>query len=322
MPSSLADHLATPNRDVRLIFGAVRDDVVKLTGGKQEPYIYGSLGGDEIFLSRSSAGSANETAGSSLAAIRIADIGTVASLPPDYVAWKDTLADDDWQGLGRFAASHPDSLYAAVARLLLPRKAAYERPSEALAAEASAGITLAKLPRSALAAIQTALRDLDYSAAPVNGTADAKTKAALAAFAESEGGASALTIGAIASLAERAATRGAGSPLTGSWKGRYEYPDGRAGVDFTQDLTFSQGLITGYLSEPNTFGDKTSQNLYATLSGAVSGGEIEWLKTYDGTAGVSHSVKYHGKLDRKADKIVGEWQIEGGWSGTFELARQ
>ena len=30
----------------------------------------------------------------------------------------------------------------------------------------------------------------------------------------------------------------------------------------------------------------------------VTGNRIEWVKTYDGTAGVSHSVSYSGTLDR------------------------
>ena len=37
-------------RDIRLMFGRVRDDVKRMTGGKQEPYLYQSLGGDEIYL--------------------------------------------------------------------------------------------------------------------------------------------------------------------------------------------------------------------------------------------------------------------------------
>ena len=44
------------------------------------------------------------------------------------------------------------------------------------------------------------------------------------------------------------------------------------------------------------------------------------MKTYDGTAGVSHSVTYQGKLDRQARKIVGKWQIGTGWSGPFVLS--
>lgn len=44
-------HLETPGIEVRLFFGKVHDSVVDATGGQQEPAIYGSLGGDPIYLS-------------------------------------------------------------------------------------------------------------------------------------------------------------------------------------------------------------------------------------------------------------------------------
>ena len=47
---ALLDHLLTPGLDVRLALGKVRDDVLKATGNRQEPYVYGSLGGSFIAL--------------------------------------------------------------------------------------------------------------------------------------------------------------------------------------------------------------------------------------------------------------------------------
>src|SRR5258707_2069741 len=44
---ALAKHLTTPGLDVRRAFGFVRDDVLKTTGNKQEPFVYGSLGGED-----------------------------------------------------------------------------------------------------------------------------------------------------------------------------------------------------------------------------------------------------------------------------------
>src|SRR6195256_4466502 len=40
---ALAKHLTTPGLDVRRAFGFVRDDVLKNTGNRQEPVVYGSL---------------------------------------------------------------------------------------------------------------------------------------------------------------------------------------------------------------------------------------------------------------------------------------
>ena len=48
--AALVERLPTPGLDLRKAFGFVRDDVLKTTGYKQEPYVYGSLGGDDVPL--------------------------------------------------------------------------------------------------------------------------------------------------------------------------------------------------------------------------------------------------------------------------------
>jgi hypothetical protein len=48
--TALIRHLAEPGLDIRIALGRVRDDVVSMTGGRQEPFIYGSLGGATIPL--------------------------------------------------------------------------------------------------------------------------------------------------------------------------------------------------------------------------------------------------------------------------------
>src|ERR1700720_672881 len=47
---ALSKHLTTPGLDVRRAFGFVRDDVLKTTSNRQEPFVYGSLGGDDVPL--------------------------------------------------------------------------------------------------------------------------------------------------------------------------------------------------------------------------------------------------------------------------------
>src|SRR3954471_15401592 len=48
--SALSNHIAKPGLDVRRAFGYVRDEVLKTTGNKQEPFVYGSLGGEDVPL--------------------------------------------------------------------------------------------------------------------------------------------------------------------------------------------------------------------------------------------------------------------------------
>jgi hypothetical protein len=48
--TALLANLATPGLDVRLVFGRVRDQVMKMTNRRQEPFVYGSLGGAMVAL--------------------------------------------------------------------------------------------------------------------------------------------------------------------------------------------------------------------------------------------------------------------------------
>jgi uncharacterized caspase-like protein len=48
--AALVKFLPRPGLDLRRAFGYARDDVLKATGNRQEPFIYGSLGGDDVAL--------------------------------------------------------------------------------------------------------------------------------------------------------------------------------------------------------------------------------------------------------------------------------
>ena len=48
--AALVKYLPRPGLDLRRAFGYARDDVLKATDNRQEPFIYGSLGGDDVAL--------------------------------------------------------------------------------------------------------------------------------------------------------------------------------------------------------------------------------------------------------------------------------
>jgi hypothetical protein len=48
--SALLGHMKSPGLDVRLMFGKVRDSVKTATRGEQEPWLYGTMGGDTLAL--------------------------------------------------------------------------------------------------------------------------------------------------------------------------------------------------------------------------------------------------------------------------------
>jgi hypothetical protein len=48
--AAILKNLTQPGLDLRLAFGRIRDEVMRTTGSRQEPYVYGSLGGGNISL--------------------------------------------------------------------------------------------------------------------------------------------------------------------------------------------------------------------------------------------------------------------------------
>ncbi|MEW6769299.1 MAG: caspase family protein [Pseudomonadota bacterium] len=48
--AALVKYLPRPGLDLRKAFGFVRDDVLKVTNNRQEPFVYGSLGGNDVTL--------------------------------------------------------------------------------------------------------------------------------------------------------------------------------------------------------------------------------------------------------------------------------
>ncbi|MDP6391191.1 MAG: caspase family protein [Alphaproteobacteria bacterium] len=113
-----------------------------------------------------------------------------------------------------------------------------------------------------------------------------------------------------------------GISLSRSWSGRYFYgKNNRQSVPFELDLKQEGTTITGRITEPRTFGNPTSNELYATIFGSIeSDGSVRFTKTYDGTAGVSHSVEYVGLLQGSGERreISGTWRIKR-TSGPFTM---
>jgi uncharacterized caspase-like protein len=107
--SALVKHITTPGLDVRRAFGFVRDDVLKNTSNRQEPYVYGSLGGDDVPLVP-----AKVTAPASSAQ---------ADTRKDYEL---ALQIGNKDALNAFLAQYPDGFYANLAKLQLAKIAAEE----------------------------------------------------------------------------------------------------------------------------------------------------------------------------------------------------
>ena len=106
--TALMRHLTTPGLDLRLALGRVRDDVVRSTGNRQEPFVYGSLGGGEIAL----VPAANQVASQP----HIAAKPQPLQLSEAAEVWDRTRDSAGIALLEAFVARYRDTFYAELAR--------------------------------------------------------------------------------------------------------------------------------------------------------------------------------------------------------------
>jgi uncharacterized caspase-like protein len=116
--AALVEHLPRPGLDLRRAFGFVRDEVLKNTGNKQEPYVYGSLGGDDVPLVPAKPSAAGPQADPQAAVRR------------DYELALQLATRDGWEA---FLSQYPDGFYANLAKGQLKKISAEE--TRAVAAE-------------------------------------------------------------------------------------------------------------------------------------------------------------------------------------------
>lgn len=109
--SALSRHLTKPGLDVRRAFGFIRDDVLKTTGNKQEPFVYGSLGGEDVPLVPAAAAPVAPA------------LNAQAEARRDYEL---ALQIGNRSALRAFLAQYPDGFYASLAKLQLDKLTAEE----------------------------------------------------------------------------------------------------------------------------------------------------------------------------------------------------
>jgi uncharacterized caspase-like protein len=103
--TALVKYIAKPGLDLRRAFGFVRDDVLQATGNRQEPFVYGSLGGEDVALVPAPKQDESTEAASPQSEIR-----------RDYEL---ALQLRNKAALSAFLTQHPDGYYASLAKLQL-----------------------------------------------------------------------------------------------------------------------------------------------------------------------------------------------------------
>jgi Caspase domain len=112
--TALLQHLETPGLEIQYLFRKVRDAVLAATGNKQEPYVYGSLGGEPYYLvPQKLAPGANQ------------------NMEIELAFWRALEQSRDADGFEEYLRQFPNGTFAFLARKRLRDLRALTSPPEA-----------------------------------------------------------------------------------------------------------------------------------------------------------------------------------------------
>ena len=284
--TALAHHLTTPGLDVRRAFGFVRDEVLKTTGNRQEPFVYGSLGGEDVPLVPAPARAAPAAA----AAPATPALSAQAEARRDYEL---ALQVGNKSALNAFLAQYPDGFYASLAKLQLEKIAAEE---VRVAATEKARLTeqeRARLAAEGAQKAQQAKAEADAKAAEQARVAAEKAKQVAqdqAAAGEQKRAASEKTA-ANKAAADKAVADKASAPLSA---------DKDAPVSADKDKAVNLAALSAEPPQPDvTKSVQTELRRVGCLTGAADG---EWNSASQRS--LSQFNRYAGtKLDAKVASV-------------------
>ncbi len=106
--SALLQHMSTPGLEVNFLFRKVRDSVRKATNRRQEPFTYGSLGGESVYLVPPPVDDFKKPSAK-------------VPLSPAAQAWEAVKQTEDPAVLDAFLKEYPNGVFAALAKSRLKK---------------------------------------------------------------------------------------------------------------------------------------------------------------------------------------------------------
>ena len=147
--TALVDHLTKPGLDLRKAFGFVRDDVLKATNHAQEPFVYGSLGGNDVSLVPAAPAAAATPVDQDATMQRYYDYAVQVGTKPVWDAFIEKYPSGFFTAL---AKAHRDKLATESARIEATNKAkAAQEEQTRLAIEGAKAVDQAKAAEQATA---------------------------------------------------------------------------------------------------------------------------------------------------------------------------
>ena len=160
--AALLKHLPTPNLDLRQAFGLVRDDVMKATDNKQEPFTYGSLGGATVALVHTAAVTTTTTTDAPAAPVTPATTDPAAEMRRNYEFAERVSTREGWES---FLKNYPTGFYADLARAQLAKLNADQASTSAAEKARKAAEERARLRKEGASHTDQAKADAEVKAA-------------------------------------------------------------------------------------------------------------------------------------------------------------
>jgi hypothetical protein len=157
--TALLNNLATPGLDLRLAFGRVRDEVLKSTGSRQEPFVYGSLGGTTVSL----IAAPPEPVIAAAASAPTPAINLQAEMRRDYELASQVGTKEAWD---QFLSTYQSGFYAGLARAARAKlvaeetRAAAKSEADAKAPAKAPAMVIASAPPGSPGAAPTTSPDI------------------------------------------------------------------------------------------------------------------------------------------------------------------
>jgi uncharacterized caspase-like protein len=126
--TALVKYITQPGLDIRIALGKVRDEVLESTGNRQEPFVYGSLGGDNVSLAPGPG------------AVEAAKVASSNTATEDYQMAERLGSPDGWRA---FLSTHGSGYYAELARAQLSKLGASETAKSSVDASSRVNVASA-----------------------------------------------------------------------------------------------------------------------------------------------------------------------------------
>jgi len=182
--SALIASLGHPNLEVGLMMRRVRDEVLNATAGAQEPFVYGSLSAEQIFL--------NDTRGLSPVESEANVVTEPNASAAEIAFWQSISGNSETSELQNYLDLYPNGLFTELARARLnkfgevaPRQ---EDPFSPLVPESNAPERDSgrELTRSEIVELQERLSAIGHSLGSADGIAGRRTESAIREFEAAE----------------------------------------------------------------------------------------------------------------------------------------